>query len=864
MGYLFIIDFIFEILFGTDLTGFITNLISGGPDDILTTVETGRITEFRVQQSRYGTPIFMGLGTVRLSGNVIWAGAIEEVEERRTKCNKKGGGLTGLFAKKICHETVSFYYRQSFALGFSKGPAIAFRRIWADGKLILDLTEGNTAETTVLVDPIPVPGGEEDDNTFAGGVTGPRRVSSYFTFHYGDANQTVDDLIAGAEGVENTPLHPDLVYVMFNGVFLQPFGNRIPSLSAEISFVNSIVVTLVAGSHDTFTANDFWIPEEVSPYLYAKSTTDWFVIDKLTGTIIFKYPFTGTNNLIAPFADQQSQFYTSQQFNGTDGELIQYDLITGDLLARYGYATPSEALKSIAFDTTNLKVFGTCDEGEFDFPMIADDALDPLVRDTTSFNTYVNNGTNGTAAKDVVITSNGIRYALRANTASPGLTYLTKYYADNLIANKVVGPLSHANHVNSLDSSINFEDADFVITFGNFLLIGGITGGYIAKYSIVSDTVVAYNGSVTIQVGDKSNMNVYDNLIRLSSGEVLFFSDLTLDRTINYADYDDLTHGTFTTAIFIPSTQSYLFDDNTDGFIGQERYAANPVPLETAVVGIITTYQPETRPAIGPNDVEASDLTGVDLDGYALITQKAVKAQILPLTQAYFFDVLESSGKIKFVTRGQASSFSIVENDIAQEYPGETVKPLVIKRHQESEQLKEVAINYTDKDNDYLRNTQTSRRIQTSAITRVTKHLPIVLTANQAFHSASFLLQSTWIGREEYTFTLPTKFADVEPTDIMTITMNSGTVFVARIRSISVEPNGLINVEAMAEETAIYTDANPAGRDSGNTTFQPAVLINSKSFIVGVFDTAFMTDEIGNTAIVLGGDSLVQYTAGEF
>jgi hypothetical protein len=69
-------------------------------------------------------------GAMRLAGNVIWA---RDLIEKRNKqsAGKGGGGQT----------VVSYEYFATFAVAFAGGPVDAIRRVWADGKLIVDLSE---------------------------------------------------------------------------------------------------------------------------------------------------------------------------------------------------------------------------------------------------------------------------------------------------------------------------------------------------------------------------------------------------------------------------------------------------------------------------------------------------------------------------------------------------------------------------------------------------------------------------------------------------------------------------------------------------------------------------------------------------
>src|SRR5918995_4038554 len=69
-------------------------------------------------------------GSMRLAGNVIWARPL--IEKRRKQSAGKGGGGQAV---------VSYEYFATFAVALARGPVDAIRRVWADGKLLVDLSE---------------------------------------------------------------------------------------------------------------------------------------------------------------------------------------------------------------------------------------------------------------------------------------------------------------------------------------------------------------------------------------------------------------------------------------------------------------------------------------------------------------------------------------------------------------------------------------------------------------------------------------------------------------------------------------------------------------------------------------------------
>lgn len=156
-----------------------------------------RLGDLSVQTSSYGSQLPKIFGTFRAAGTVIWA--TDLVETRSSNGGGKGRPKTG------------YSYSANFAVALSSRQVRAVRRIWADGKLLR--------------------GADGDFKTRLGA----------FRLHSGDEDQDVDPLIAAEEGPGLAPAYRGLAYAVFEGLQLEDYGNRIPSLSFEIEADNGPV-----------------------------------------------------------------------------------------------------------------------------------------------------------------------------------------------------------------------------------------------------------------------------------------------------------------------------------------------------------------------------------------------------------------------------------------------------------------------------------------------------------------------------------------------------------------------------------------------------------------------------------------------
>lgn len=167
--------------------------------------EGPKIGDTRVQTSTYGKVIPVGFGRIRLAGNIIWALDIQEVRNKVSVGGKGGGKQT------------QYTYFAHFAIGLAEGPAVTVSRIWADKKIIYDMS-GNSEK--------------------------PRKYKyADIRFYEGSATQLPDPMIEADLGVGSTPAFRGRVYVVFEDLPVADMGNRIPHMEFEVQFKTPLSTT---------------------------------------------------------------------------------------------------------------------------------------------------------------------------------------------------------------------------------------------------------------------------------------------------------------------------------------------------------------------------------------------------------------------------------------------------------------------------------------------------------------------------------------------------------------------------------------------------------------------------------------------
>jgi hypothetical protein len=190
------------ILFGAQL-GFVIGSLVGnlffGPE--VPDQKGPRINDVNVSTSTYGRVIPIPYGSCTVGGNMIWLGQIIERKNSREVGGKGfgGGGAT----------QTTFEYFGNFAAAFCEGPIQSIRRIWADNRLVVDLTENNNGQSYAY-------------------------DAGNYTIYLGTEDQQPDSLIEADLGVGNVPAYRGTAYVVFNELPLKDFGNRIPNIEAEV------------------------------------------------------------------------------------------------------------------------------------------------------------------------------------------------------------------------------------------------------------------------------------------------------------------------------------------------------------------------------------------------------------------------------------------------------------------------------------------------------------------------------------------------------------------------------------------------------------------------------------------------------
>ena len=166
-----------------------------------------RLSDLSVQTSTEGASLPIVFGTMRLAGNVIWSTGLTEIATTEEQGGGSGGGGSSY---------TTYSYTTDCAVAICEGTITGIRRIWADTKLIYDVSETATAGTLVA-----------SSSSYAAGIR----------IYDGSETQLEDPLIQAVEG--SAPAYRGTAYIVFEDLRLGDFGNRLPNFTFEVVKVGS-------------------------------------------------------------------------------------------------------------------------------------------------------------------------------------------------------------------------------------------------------------------------------------------------------------------------------------------------------------------------------------------------------------------------------------------------------------------------------------------------------------------------------------------------------------------------------------------------------------------------------------------------
>jgi hypothetical protein len=216
------------------------------------------------------------------------------------------------------------------------------------------------------------------------------------------------------------------------------------------------------------------------------------------------------------------------------------------------------------------------------------------------------------------------------------------------------------------------------------------------------------------------------------------------------------------------------------------------------------------RAGLDSSFIDTTDITATSIsDGYFLDNPVTARGAIEQLAKFFLFDGVESDNTIKFVSRGQASSFAIAEDDLGE--IGDTGEAYKYTRAQEAKLPRRATLSFVDVDREYETNTVGWSRPRAPLPVMRSKDvldvsLPISIDPVRAKTQVKKYLYSIWAERESRQYMLPWEYLKQDPTDVATVTLNDATTWEDRMLQMDIGLNYTVDVQSIAQRAASYVD----------------------------------------------------------
>lgn len=783
------------------------------PDPIR--IEGPRLGDLSVTASTYGTPIPLGYGTVAIAGQLIWSSGKREVQQT-TEVGGKGGGLSG-----PSQQQVTYIPYTDVAYSFAGREAQEVIRMWMNGVLVYD----RRSQVTTL------------------------KPGLIFRVYKGTETQLPDPLIEAHEGVGNVPAHRGTVYIVFESLNLSDFGGRVPTVTAEIAFAATNANTLrfsddieigeggISNGIDVdITAVDI---KRRRIYLYDATAPDALRVYDYDSLLEIRQKAaiditTGGEELQARglYVGHDSGRLYSRIEGGTTEPMISIDPNTLDEIAR-----SAAVARNVNFQT-EATVIGA--DGQKDhYLLVASSVAHQLaILDADTMTVLASNlGDLGAGGVDIIGVMLGKQ--VLGKTEVWITTSLAAGNNDIGIYKVEIEPGAA-----SLDTVLLGVDITLIDTLNSTAVWGDGASGTAAKPAVydaqddslifILDSAIAGDSMVfKWREGDGIvwNINVNTNeplrseamsmITRLTDG-LFGFAD-----SVGFASMIDTTDGTIIVDGFDGTTLDAAYDPAGAGFFDSDSQSIINVKgtggsftgfvqqlflnRATGVGELLSSIVSDISSRVGlvpATDLDVTELTDT-VRGYIVTRQMPARSAIEPLGVAFFFDSVESDGKMKFIKRGNDSIRTLLDNDLVEidRRGGDVVKE---ERFQEAELPERLSVTFMDINTDYEIGSAPSKRIVLPrptmfAESKTTMALPIVFTMAEAKQIAEILLFTAWNERISYSWRTSWEDLDLDPADVVTLNLGGGaTLLQPRIIEATINQDLSISFRGLKENKITF------------------------------------------------------------
>ncbi len=789
------------------------------------TIEGKPLNDLSVSFSTYGNPIYVVDGAMEVGANFVWSTGLIEHRVKEEQ-GKGGGGVT----------TISFLYTSSWRAQFCEGVAEGILKIWADNKVVGDVTStGGIGMFGFSLGATGASASQED--------TGTATIRNYF----GGEDQLPGPAEQADVGIENATAYRGQVGQECENVPLENFGNRIPNWSGLVAMKSTASKPSVIVDPDRTINSDlgqYGPPGEgyiLSDFVPKANRLDFATQSVLGDTITYD----SSDRCI--YVDIANEMWCTTGFGG-DIPFQVYEADTGKFL---GGTVGAAAIGGIVSQFVALTAVGV--EGPFPngtFIVGANDKLARLQRRVGPSVTILRDASTGYQLSDYfpggypILGASGITVDtltgdiwISYNQSGIGALYRIDGASLDPVEKITLGAIS-------IGFLAFYEEQNSLI-----IMEGPNSGDGIIRFSLDSKTITSQI-SATLSPGDHNKA-----AWQVLSGHVMILQE-TLTGLGGF--YDVSTTPMVRTGSFNPldwvgggsNWENPWYDPITHAIIVTGTSGVDFGKYAWLLLDRATAGDAEWRKVIERYSNKLDLVPGVDIDAsaqtdvfpaYITRTRANGRRALEPGARAFNTRAVESDFKVKFPKGGVAPSFTILADDMGAT-AGDTPVTNPLERTSIGEQrfFETATINFIDPDFDYQVNSSSYKRRREAITVRgsLLFDFPGALKVNQAAVIIKRLLLQIWSRSIKIKTAVNWDFLLVDPGDVGTVT-RGGLTHQFEVETIEYGADGTITLEGLTDVTEV---ANNAATGAAALGFVPQVIVVSGITEFFIMDIVLLRD----------------------
>lgn len=245
------------------------------------------------------------------------------------------------------------------------------------------------------------------------------------------------------------------------------------------------------------------------------------------------------------------------------------------------------------------------------------------------------------------------------------------------------------------------------------------------------------------------------------------------------------------------------------------------VPLSDVVTALCE------RAGLSAGQFDVGDLASITRPVNALAISQVSSTRVVLelLMNTYFFEAVLSD-KIYFIARGGSSVVTIAYDDLATVGDsGNASDPLPLLQANDLEVPAQMALSYSNINNDYQADTEVSDRLITGQESVSTIQVPLGFSATEAKAIVDAMLMDKAVSGLTTRVSVGLQYTRLEPTDVIVLTDDDTSTYRMRIAK-RTESAGVLTLDCVLDDASVLSQSGVTSEGAGQTTVAALALVD--------------------------------------